>query len=87
MDLNRCKEFDKGIQEYYTQRCEQFADLEGAGLYGLYMPFTEDWSWALIKLFDSMGRYTNVGLEYQRTYKRIPEITIGIERVYEKYEP
>ena len=82
-----CKEVNLGIQEYYAQRCEQFTGLEGAGLLGLYSPLSESWNWALIKLFDSMGRYLDAGIEYYRTYKRIPEITSNLDRVYERYEP
>jgi hypothetical protein len=87
MTLCLCKEVNLGIQEYYAQRCEQFTGLEGAGLLGLYSPLSESWNWALIKLFDSMSRYLDAGIEYNRTYKRIPEITSSIERVYERYEP
>jgi hypothetical protein len=87
MDLCLCKEVDLGIQEYYNQRCEQFEGLEGAGLLGLYSPLSESWNWALIKMFDSMSRYLDAGIEYHRTYRRIPEITSSIERVYERYEP
>jgi hypothetical protein len=87
MDFSICKEVNLGIREYYTQRCEQFTGLEGAGLIGLYSPISEMWNWALIKLFDSLSRYLEVGLEYNRTYKRIPEIISNIDRVYERYEP
>jgi hypothetical protein len=87
MDLNICKEVNLGIQEYYAQRCEQFTGLEGAGILGLYLPLSESWNWALIKLFESLSRYIEVGTEYNKTYRRIPEITSSIERVYERYEP
>jgi hypothetical protein len=86
MDLSLCN-VDLRMQEYYAQRCEQFTGLEGAGLLGLYTPLSENWNWALIKLFDSLIRYLDVGKEHHRTHRRIPEITSGIERVYEKYEP
>jgi hypothetical protein len=87
MDLNMSKEANLGIMEYYAQRCEQFAGLVGAGLLGLYSPMTESWNAAIIKLFDSLTRYMEVGIEYKKTYSRIPEITGGVERVYERYEP
>ena len=87
MELSTCKEVDLGILEYYNQRCEQFEGLEGAGLLGLYQPVSEFWNWALIKLFDSMSRYMDVRIEYQRTYRRIPELTSSIDSVYERYEP
>jgi hypothetical protein len=87
MELSICKEVDLGLLEYYNQRCEQFEGLEGAGLLGLYQPMSEFWNWALIKLFDSMSRYMNVRIEYQRTYRRIPELTNSIDSVYERYEP
>lgn len=86
MDLCLCN-VDLGIQEYYAQRCEQFTGLEGAGLLGLYVPLSETWNWALIKLFDSLSRFLEVGTEYTKTYRRIPEITSAIQRVYERYEP
>ena len=86
MDLCLCN-VDLGIQEYYAQRCEQFTGLEGAGLLGLYKPLSETWNWALIKLFDSLSRFLEVGTEYTKTYRRIPEITSAIQRVYERYEP
>jgi hypothetical protein len=75
------------MQEYYAQRCEQFTDLEGAGLLGIYLPITEHWNWILIKLFDSLNRYLECGIEYNKNYKNIPEITNDIQRVYERYEP
>jgi hypothetical protein len=87
MELSTCKEVDLGILEYYNQRCEQFEGLSGAGLLGLYQPVSEFWNWALIKLFDSMSRYMDVRIEYQRTYRRIPELTSSIDSVYERYEP
>jgi len=87
MDLSMSREANLGIMEYYAQRCEQFAGLEGAGLLGLYLPLTESWNAALIKLFDSLTRYLDAGIEYHKTYRRIPEITGGVERVYERYEP
>jgi len=86
MDLNACN-VDLGMQEYYAQRREQFEGLEGTGLLGLYLPLSESWNGALIKLFDSLSRYVEVGTEYHKTYGRIPEITSTIERVYERYEP
>ena len=86
MDLCLCN-VDLGIQEYYAQRCEQFTGLEGAGLLGLYRPLSESWNWALIKLFDSLSRFLEVGTEYNKTYRRIPEITSNIQMVYERYEP
>ncbi len=86
MDLSMCY-ISQGILEYYAQRCEQFAGLEGAGLLGLYQPLSESWNGALIKLFDSLGRYMDAGIEYNKTYRRIEEITSGVERVYERYEP
>ncbi len=75
------------MQEYYAQRCEQFTGLEGAGLLGLYKPLSENWNWALIKLFDSLSRYLEVGTEYNKTYRHIPDMTSNIQRVYERYEP
>ncbi len=87
MDFNMSKEANLGIMEYYAQRCEQFAGLEGAGLLGLFQPMTESWNAALLKLFDSLTRYMNAGMEYHRTYRRIPEITSSVDRVYERYEP
>ncbi len=87
MELFTCKEVILGMQEYYAQRCEQFTGLEGTGLLGLYSPLSENWNWALIKLFDSLSRFLEVGTEYNRTYRRIPEITSAIQRVYERYEP
>jgi hypothetical protein len=87
MELTTYKEVDLGLLEYYNQRCEQFEGLEGAGLLGLYQPVSEFWNWALIKLFDSMSRYMDVRIEYQRTYRRIPEATSSIDSIYERYEP
>jgi len=87
MDLNICKDATLGMEEYYAQRCEQFTGLEGAGLLGLYAPITEFWNAALIKLFDSLSRFIEVGTEYSKAYPRIPEITSNIQRVYERYEP
>ncbi len=87
VDFNTCKEFDLGIHEYYNQVCEQFENLKGAGLLGLYIPWTENWNWALIKLFDSLGRFLDCTTEFYRTYKRDPGITSSIERVYERHEP
>jgi hypothetical protein len=86
MELCLCN-VDLGMQEYYAQRCEQFTGLEGAGLLGLYFPLSEIWNWALIKLFDSLSRFIEVGTEYNKTYRNIPEITNNIQRVYERYEP
>jgi hypothetical protein len=87
MELSICKEVDLGFLEYYNQRCEQFEGLECAGLLGLYQPVSETWNWALIKLFDSMNRYMNVRIEYQKTYRRIPEVTNSIDSIYERHEP
>jgi hypothetical protein len=84
--LNNFTEINLGI-EYYNQRREQFEDLEGAGSLGIYAPNSESWDWATIKLYDSIDRYLDVGMEYQKTYPRIPELTSYTERIYEKYEP
>jgi hypothetical protein len=86
MDLNICKEV-LGIQEYYAQRCEQFTGLDGTGILGLYLPVSENWNYALIKLFDSLSRFVEVGIEYNRAHRPIPEITSNVQRVYERYEP
>jgi hypothetical protein len=84
--LNNFTKINLGV-EYYSQRCDQFEGLEGAGLLGLYEPNSEIWDWATIKLYDSIDRYLDVGMEYQKTYPRIPELTSYTERMYEKYEP
>ena len=86
MELCLCN-VDLAMQEYYAQRCEQFTGFEGAGIIGLYFPLSESWNWALIKVFDSLNRYLEAGLEYNRTYRSFPEITSRIQRVYERYEP
>ncbi len=84
--LNRFSDIDKGI-EYYRQRREQFEGLEGAGLLGLYMPNSDSWNWATIKMYDSISKYFEVGAEFQKLYGRIPELTLWTERIYEKYDP
>ncbi len=86
MDLSMCSAV-QGIMEYYAQRCELFEGVEGAGLLGLYMPLSEPWIGAIVKLYDSLGRYMDMGIEYQRTYRKIAEITSEVERVYERYKP
>jgi len=86
MDLGICNEV-KVVQEYYNLRCDQFEGLEGAGILGFYAPLTDIWSWAMIKLFDSMSRFLETGMEYTKTHGRRPEIIISIQRVYERYEP
>ncbi len=85
-DLGICREI-KAIREYYFQRCEQFEGLDGAGIIGMYNPITEIWNWALIKVFDSLTRFSDVGTEYNRTYRPIQEIISIIQRVYERYNP
>ena len=87
MDLNNCIELERGIQEYYAQNCQQFEAREGAELLGLYQTFSESWNWAIVKLYDSMSRYEDLVTEFLRTFRRIPEIINGMDRIYEKFEP
>ncbi len=87
LDLCRCKDVTLGIQEYYNQNCDYFEDLEGSHLFGLYVPWTENWNWVVVKMFDSLRRYKLSVLDFVRRYKRIPEIMNTVEKVYERYEP
>jgi len=87
MDFNTCIELHRGIQEYYAQKCKQFEACEGAGLLGLYATSSESWNWAIVKLYDSMSRYEDLETEFWRTFRRIPEIIGGTDRIYEKFEP
>ena len=85
IDLNNCVNNNRGILEYYAQKCKQFEAWEGAGLLGLYMGYQDIWNWAIVKLYDSMSRYEDLEIEFFKTFRRIPEV-IGIDRVYEKFE-
>ncbi len=87
MDNNYCENIDRGIQEYYAQKCKQFEALEGAGLLGLYILFSESISWTIVKLYDSMSRYEDLEMEFYKTFRHIPEIVGGPDRIYEKFEP
>ena len=40
-----------------------------------------------MKLYDSMSRYEDLVTEFLRTFRRIPEIINGMDRIYEKFEP
>jgi hypothetical protein len=77
--------------EYYRQKCEQFEGLEGVGLLGVFLPLTESWNYALIKLYDSLRRYVDVDTEYVRQQggrsAGLGEgIISSVERIYERYE-
>jgi len=76
-----------GIRDLVLQRYEQFEGLEDAGILGVFQPMTESWNYALVKMHNTMRRYTEIGQEWRRTYPHIPEITSSIERIYERYEP
>ena len=78
---------DLGVREYYSEQCELFEGVEGAWLFGLYVPWSEGLNWAFVYMFDSLSRYFDLQIEWLRRYGRPENLISSAMRIYERFEP
>jgi hypothetical protein len=78
---------DVGLREYYSEACELFDGVEGAWLFGLYVPWSEGSNWTFVYMYDSLSRHIDRAMEWSRRYGRPENLISSVIRIYERYEP
>ncbi len=78
---------DVGLREYYSEACELFEGVEGARLFGLYVPWSEGSNWTFVYMYDSLSRHIDRSIEWSRRYGRPENLISSVVRMFERYEP
>jgi len=87
LDVQLWAGVDVGLREYYSEQCGLFEGVEGAWLYGLYVPWSEGLNWAFVYMFDSLSGYNDRANEWLKRYGRPENLVSSAIRMYERYEP
>jgi len=78
---------DIGVREYYSEQCKLFEGVEGAWLYGLFVPWSEGSNWTFIYIYDSLSKHIDRSVEWSKRYGRPENLISSVIRLYERFEP
>lgn len=76
-----------GLDYSYSAWFEIFEEVEDGRLFGLYIPWSEEYNIAVFFMIDTLSRFVDLLNIYDRQHGHPENLTIDVIRMYERFEP